>query len=644
MGDDVRRTQLEREVTALKAQVAALEARARDGQFDAAVVAIAQNSPDNVMLVDPQGVIQYINWTVPHLTPDQVRGTPVHRYVGTEFHALMDQCFAEVRATAEPSRYETFYVSPEGTVSYWESRVAPVVRDGKVVSLVINSSNVSAGRAAEAERQRFFTMSRDLLCVADGSGYFKRVNPAFERTLGFSDAELIASPFIDFAHPDDRAATEAVVTGLIAGEEVIDFANRYRCNDGSYRWISWRAIAEPGGGKLIYAVGRDVTETRMLEAQLRQSQKMDAIGQLAGGIAHDFNNLLMAIQGNVQLALTARSTDAASPFLREVGKAGDRATALTRQLLSFSRQQPIAVQVVDVGQLARDLMNLLRRLIDERIRIDLRVGAGSMLVQGDPGQLEQVILNLCVNARDAMSSVGTITIDIAIPEIDQAFVAEHRWARAGQFVRISVTDDGSGMSREVQERAFDPFFTTKPPGKGTGLGLATVYGILKQHTGFIEITSELGRGTVVSAYLPLQAGHTGREPEQVAEHVSGGNEVVLVAEDEDAVRSVVVNMLETAGYRVLIARDGAEAVQVFRAHADEIRLLLLDVVMPNMTGPSACAAIRALRPDVAVIYSTGYADGATAAALIGDGTPVLDKPYLPAVLLREVRRALDTPR
>lgn len=639
MGEENLRARLELEVASLTAQLATIAARPLE--VDPAVVAIAQSTTDNVMLLDRNGVIQYINWTVPDLTPDQVRGTPATRYVGAEFHAAMRQCFTDVCNTAKPSRYETFYVSPEGKVSYWESRVAPVVRDGRVVNLVVSSSDVTAGRAAEAERQRFFTMSRDLLCVADTTGYFKRVNPAFERTLGFSETELLAAPFVDFVHPEDREVTEAAVAQLSAGQEVVDFQNRYRCKDGSYRWLSWRAISEPDNSRLIYAVGRDITDTRLLEAQLRQSQKMDAIGQLAGGIAHDFNNLLMAIQGNVQLALHPRGTEGPAPFLKEIGKAGDRAAALTRQLLAFSRQQPIAATTLDVGALANDLMNLLRRVIDERVRIQLSVAPGDLLVRGDTGQLEQVIINLCVNARDAIPAAGTVAIEVTAPEINQAFVSEHRWARAGRFVRISVADDGSGMSNDVQERAFDPFFTTKQPGKGTGLGLATVYGIVQQHSGFIEIDSEVGRGTTVSVYLPQHVGRADARSKPDEPAAVAGNETVLVAEDDAAVLRVVVKTLEGAGYRVLTAHDGAEALRLFRAHSTEIGLVLLDVVMPNMTGPDAAAAIRAVRPEVAVVFSTGYADAEAAAALERDDTPVLHKPYPPATLLCEVRRVLD---
>jgi PAS domain S-box-containing protein len=607
---------------------------------DPALVSVASNSPDNIMLVDMDGVIQYINWTVPDLTVDQVIGTKVFNYVPESFREPMAACFERVRASGKPDAYETVYISQTGDVTYWESRVGPVEREGVIVGYAIISSNATARRTADEDRDRFFNLSLDMLFVAGLDGYFKRINPALERTLGYTEQELLAAPLIEFVHADDRARTRSMIDRLAAGEQVVDFENRCRAKAGGYRWLSWRAVADPGRG-VIYAVARDVTDQKALEDQLRHSQKMDGIGQLAGGVAHDFNNLLLAILSNTEFAHREASAEKRDEYLAGVRDATLKAADVTRQLLTFARRHPVNPIVLDPNELLEKLMSLLRRLIPESIEIEILPGANVPLVHADPGQVEQVVLNLCVNARDAMPRGGNLTIQTENLVIDSRTHTIHRWAKPGRYLLLTVSDTGGGIDPTIRERVFEPFFTTKKPGSGTGLGLATVYAIVQQHEGEVRFHSQPGLGTTFEVYLPATDRKLPElEKEEVAEAV-GGSETILVAEDEDMVRHLVVRILEDAGYRVLVARDGREAVSIFKQHADEVDLVLFDVIMPRLTGPEAYSAILLENPDVPAIFTSGYSNAESFADVQRMAAQVFPKPYTPDALLREVRRVLD---
>ncbi len=623
------------EIERLRARVRELEA-----DLDPAVVSIAENSPDNIMLLDVHGRIQYINRTVPDLTREEVLGRAVFEFVGAEFHEGIKRCFARVLDTKKPSRYVTWYQAPDGERSYWESSVGAVERDGKVEGFAVITTNVTEQRRDAEERERFFNLSMDMLCVADFDGYFQRVNRAFEVTLGYDSRELFARPFIEFVHPDDVVPTQGAMDRLARGEAVIDFENRYRRNDGKYRVFSWRAVSDEGRRR-AYAVARDITEKKSLEEQLRQSQKMDAIGQLAGGVAHDFNNLLLAVQGNIEFALHSVNDVERGQFLKEATKATDRAAELTKQLLTFGRRQPMNPTTVELNDLARDMMNLLRRLIPESIEIDFIPGHQLAPIVADRSQVEQVIVNLCVNARDAMPNGGRITIETENVLVNGAYTKTHPWARPGRYVILTVTDTGVGMEKEVQEHLFEPFYTTKEQGRGTGLGLATVYGIVQQHEGLLHVYSEPGKGSSFKIYLPVTERLAARVGSKLEPPVPGGSETVLVAEDEEMVRAVIVRVLKNAGYEVLIATNGVEAVQLFKQQRSKVSLVILDVIMPKLNGPEAAELIRGTRPDVRVLFTSGYTDAALAGQ---DETELLlQKPFEPDRLLRTIRELLDGP-
>jgi PAS domain S-box-containing protein len=544
-----------------------------------------------------------------------------------------------VLRSGKGTRFETIYADGDN-VLVWDVRVGAIRFEGEIIGLIAITNNVTEQRRDHADRDRFFSLSLDLLVVASPNGYFKRANPAFGETLGYGSTELTATPFIDLVHPDDRAATREVFEGVLRGTRVVDFENRYRRKDGEYRVFSWRATLDPVTGD-VYAVARDITAQRATEAQLRQAQKMEAVGQLAGGIAHDFNNLLLAIGANTELALASVTQKSeAAEYLDEIAIASRRAAELTNHLLAFSRRQPFHPIVIDLNEVTGGLMKMLRRLLPENIGIDLIPGQNLSTVSGDPTQLEQVIVNLCVNARDAMEQGGKLTIETENILLDGRYCEAHPSAKPGRYVLLRVTDTGVGMTAEVRERAFEPFFTTKAAHRGTGLGLSTVYGIVQQHGGMIHVDSELGEGTTVKIYFPADSRLTTSSGDKSEERPRRGQETILLAEDEEHVRKVLVEVLHSAGYRTLVATNGLEAVRVLREQNEPVHLALLDVVMPELDGPETWERLRSLSPGLRVLFISGYADGRCSARLPPDAE-VLGKPFRIEDLLTRLRKKLD---
>jgi signal transduction histidine kinase/ActR/RegA family two-component response regulator len=381
-----------------------------------------------------------------------------------------------------------------------------------------------------------------------------------------------------------------------------------------------------------------------LETQLFQSQRMESIGTLAGGIAHDFNNILTAIIGNIQLLRRRLEPGSrAFEYLRDIDSAASRAASLTRQLLSFSRRQQLERTAVNVNDLISNLMNMLRRIIGEDIEISVRAAEDLLLVSADVSQLEQVLVNLAVNARDAMPGGGQMVIETRRVSLSEFHRKTHPWLRPGNYVQIAITDTGCGMDAETQQRAFEPFFTTKGPGEGTGLGLSVAYGIIKQHDGFIHLYSEPEVGTTFRIYLPpAETGAEIQAPEKTQTVLTGGTETILVAEDEDSLRKLAYDVLTGLGYTILLASDGIEAVELYQAHRDRISLLLLDIVMPRQGGRATFEAIREMGSSVPVIFMTGYsAEIARSRFITTSRAAILQKPYTPESLGLKVREILN---
>jgi PAS domain S-box-containing protein len=490
--------------------------------------------------------------------------------------------------------------------------------------------------------------SGEVIFMTDREGVFTFVNPEFTRLYGYTEQEVVvrkATPRVlksgQSSHEDDAIFWKTILNKLVVKKELVN-----KSKDG--RLVNIESSVSPildeqGDIAGFLAIQRDITERRQLELQLAQSQKMEAVGRLAGGVAHDFNNLLTVISGYAELLLDGTSSgNPTRTSLEEIRKAGERAAALTRQLLAFSRQQVLAPQVLDLNAAIAEMDKMLRRLIGEDIDLVILPGANVGRIKADPGQIEQVIMNMAVNARDAMPEGGKLTIEAANVDLDGSYAQRDTEAAPGRYVMLAVTDNGSGMDQETQARIFEPFFTTKAQGKGTGLGLATVYGIVKQSGGFIWVYSELGQGTTFKIYLPrVEEIAAAVEPVRARPAPHRGSETILVVEDEEALRSLIRTVLEANGYTVLAASGGIEALGICKIQSCAIHLVLTDVVMPQMTGRELVKRMASLRPETKVLYMSGYTDNAMVHhGVLDGGTPFLQKPFTPDALARKVREVL----
>lgn len=481
----------------------------------------------------------------------------------------------------------------------------------------------------------------------------------WKEMLGFEEDEIKDSleEWEKRVHPDDLASCYVELNRHLKGETPF-YQDEYRmfCKDGTCKWIldrgkviQWTAEGVPvrflGTHTDISDRKQAEAEREKLEGQLLQSQKMEAVGQLAGGVAHDFNNLLQIILGNVDMIIKELGQDLPSGGpLDDVRMAAERAADLTHQLLAFSRRQVIQPVTLDLNDLIQGMLKMIRRLIGEHI--DLRFWPEHNLgpVQADRGQIEQIVMNLCVNAHDAMPKGGTLTIVTRSVAIDSNYCDDHPWASEGRYALMSVTDTGIGMDEITRMRVFEPFFTTKSMGHGTGLGLATVYGIVKHHNGFIHVYSEPGKGTEFKIYLPVV--DSPLEEVRIMEErgTLNGTETILVAEDEDMVRELAVRLLEDAGYIVHAAYDGEEAVRIFRENANSIDLALLDVMMPRISGREVMERIKAMSPQMRFLFCSGYSENVIHTDfVVEEGVHIITKPYRREGLLRAIREVLDAP-
>ncbi len=488
----------------------------------------------------------------------------------------------------------------------------------------------------------------------DAAGTCTFCNPAALRLLGHAtEGELLGRNVHAIVHhtrPNGAGYPQEdcpLVRTARSGKAVRILDEVFWREDGtSFPVECWSYPMTEGGVQIGAVVGFiDISERTALEQQLRQSQKLEAIGRLAGGIAHDFNNLLTAIVGHATLARdSAEEGSQVREDLEQVLETAEKATSLTRRILAFSRKQPMSLAPVDVNETILGMGKVLSRLLGEDVEVVYRMAGGALVTMADRGQLEQVLLNLWTNARDAMPGGGRLVVGTQAITCDASGAAALGLDGPGRYALVTVEDSGVGMDERTRQRAFEPFFTTKEQGKGTGLGLAIVYGIVRQHRGHVRVASEPGRGTTFSIHLPLASGVAAHPEPPPQAPVQGGAETVLVAEDNDAVRSLARSVLEGAGYRVLLARDGREAVALHAAHADEIALCLFDVVMPRLGGREALAAVRGRRPACPAILMSGYAPAEPGpAAPEHADVPFLAKPFTPRDLLRRVREVLDRP-
>jgi PAS domain S-box-containing protein len=479
-------------------------------------------------------------------------------------------------------------------------------------------------------------------------GKFLDVNPALIAMLGYDSAEEVLGldPRQDvFLNPEQhsRLMKEFERSGRLDDLEV-----RWRRKDGNAITVhlSGRAVNTPEGpDQVLEIIAQDVTERRVLEDQFRQAQKMEAVGRLAGGVAHDFNNLLMVVSGYTEvLRERTERSNPLYPKIEAIQQAADRATTLTRQLLAFSRKQLLELKVVDVNAIVGDIERLLRPLIGENIELVTRLAPDLGRTRADAGQIEQVIMNLVVNSKDAMPDGGKITLQTANASLDEDLRREYSYIQPGPYVMLSVSDNGHGMDKETQARIFEPFFTTKGKSKGTGLGLSTVYGIVKQSGGYVFVQSEAGRGTTFRIYLPRV--EDAAEPlgqVRAAQAALGGSETVLLVEDEESVRQLVRETLEAKGYKVLEADHGAAALRIVSAHQGAIDMLITDVVMPGMSGRELARQLATSHPQTKVLYLSGYTEDAIVhQGVLDPGTAFLQKPFTLQMLSRKVREVLSS--
>ncbi len=506
---------------------------------------------------------------------------------------------------------------------------------------------------SKAERDRLWTLSQDMLARADYAGGLLAVNPAWTKVLGWSEHELLTNPYADIINPENIAATTAALVEMGETRQPTRFENRILSKDGRWTSIGWTVAPEPDGIHFI-AVGRDLSEDKVREqllaqAQeaLRQSQKMEAVGQLTGGIAHDFNNLLAGISGSLELLekrLDEGRLTGIARYITAAQASADRAATLTQRLLAFSRRQTLDPRAVDVNRLVADMEDLIRRTVGPTIEVEFRPEAELWSTKIDVSQLENALLNLSINARDAMApNGGRLTIETANKVLDGTAATE-RDLTAGEYVYLCVGDTGTGMTPEIIEKAFDPFFTTKPMGQGTGLGLSMIHGFVRQSGGQVRIKSVVGEGTRMCLYLPRHAGplDTPDEPAAPRDNQAGHGETVLVIDDEPAIRMLVVEMLTDSGYRALEAEDGPGGLAILRSDA-VIDLLITDVGLPGgLNGRQVADAARESRPGLKVLFVTGYAEN----ALVGNGhldngMEILTKPFVLADLGDRIRKMLE---
>jgi len=742
-----------------------------------------ESAPSGIVVTNQEGTIILVNSYT-----EKLFGYKREELIGQKVEMLLPPRYRDKHGShrhgyyADPSARlmgqgrDLFGLRKDGKEVPVEIGLNPIQTEQRIV-VVSTIVDITERKRAEEENRNFFTLSLDMLCIAGFDGYFKKLSPSWEKTLGFTVEELCTKPFLEFVHPEDREKTIAEAQKLSTGIDVISFENRYLCKNGSYKWILWNAasslkeeliyasardvtekkraeketkklmeqalveselkyrelvdevndgyyITDKEGvmtfvnsaltkilgykhpeeligrnfmellspdmaqevkayyrnlmegkkveefsiskiirpdGKEVYlevkpvpthkdskiagskGIIRDITERKQLEQQLRQSQKMEAVGRLAGGIAHDFNNLLTVIIGYSQIIHNRLPED--DPLRKdaeEVRKSAMRAASLTKQLLAFSRKQVLQPKKMNLNNVVTETEKMLGRVIGENIELVTVTSPMLGSVMADPGQIEQVIMNLVVNARDAMEEGGKLTIETTNVILDENYARLNPGAKPGHYAMLAVTDSGSGMDNETLSHLFEPFFTTKAPGKGTGLGLSTVYGIIKQSGGYISAYSEVNKGTSFKVYLPLVSGTPqAAEANKTGKIVYKPSETILLAEDEETVRTLAVRILSDQGYMVLETGDPLQAIQIMQNHKGKIDLVITDIIMPGMTGLGLVQRIQITHPDVKVLYISGYTDTAMLhQGVLESDTAFLQKPFTPQALLKKVREVI----
>ena len=633
------------------------KARAEEAlrRSEANLRAIFNNSLQAFILIDPDGTIQALNSTAVEWSA-RILGNPVRE--GVRIGDFLPEAEVAFRAAlaGETRNLERCFHDTDGSERWFETTHAPVVdEEGGIIGVCLNARDIStrkqaerALRESEARYRDLFDNASDLVCATDPHGAFVYVNRAWQEAIGLSQAELGQRRFMDVVHPDSRERCAEVTHRVLAGETqtqvelvLVTAAGLPITVEGNLS-----CTLREGRAVLMRGIYRDITERKRVEDQLRQAERMQAAGRLAGGMAHEVNNMMTGVLGFSEFLLRSFSEDdPRRGEVQEIIRAGSRASDVTRQLLAFTRQQLLHPELLDLNTVVTGLEKMLRRTLGEDHALELKLTPEIGLIRADRGQLEQILVNLILNARDAMREHGRVTIATGGAALDEVYAQAHGGVGIppGEYVRLSVTDTGAGMEPATQARIFEPFFTTKPVGQGTGLGLSTVYGIVKQSAGFVWCYSEPGQGTTFKIYLP----HAGSRaapvpPVRQPAKLRGGSETILVVEDEEIVRALACRGLREQGYAVIEARHGREALEQVERGDAPIHLVISDVVMPELSGRELGARLAVLRPDLPVLYMSGYTgDDVIQRGLLEPGLPFQQKPFTPEGLGRKVREMLD---
>jgi two-component system, cell cycle sensor histidine kinase and response regulator CckA len=614
-------------------------------------------SSEVIFMTDTAGTITYVNPAFVRVygyEPSEVVGRETPRILKSGLRSADEYTdFWQQLKACQVVRGEFINRTKAGDLVHIDNSANPIVDHGRLVGFLAIQRDITQRKATEAalrqSEHRYRTLAEaahDSIFIINRGGELEYANTVSMERFGIRSEDAIGKRLHDLFPEETADEIWRDVSTVFETRVRQYFEGRFETPDGELWLGTWLVPMTDDGAEpySIMGVARDITEQKRLERQFLQAQKMEAIGQLTGGIAHDFNNLLTAILGYSELilALPGLAPEIAAD-VKEVTKAGERASRLTRQLLTFSRRQVTTPQALNLHDIVCELQKLLGRVINEDIRLDIVAGHPLERVRADAGQIEQLIVNLVVNARDAMPQGGTLKVETANVDLDDRFVRRHAGAVPGHYVALSVQDTGCGMTTDVLAHVFEPFFTTKPAGKGTGLGLATVYGIVKQSGGYVVIDSEPGAGTTVTAYFPVVHEESAVfVPQSLSAEAAGGTETILVVEDEAGLRLLMQRALQQRGYVVLNAANVAEALDIAESHAAAIDLLLTDVVMPGLSGPDLAQRVVRLHPAIKVLYVSGFANLAQGGSLSRKAA-LLPKPFTPQSLAARVRECLDRP-
>jgi PAS domain S-box-containing protein len=620
---------------------------------------LVQNSSDLVTILAPDGTITYVSDSAERIvgySPADLVGTSLLEYIDKSHLEPVRRLLHTNGKSSVTGPIEFSLRRADGSLVWLEAVGSNLLSDPTIRGIVLNARDVSERKRADLalreseERYRdLFDNASDLVCMAAPDGSLLYVNQAWQHGTGYGDEEIGRMQLLDIVHPESRAYYTEVVDRVLRGERLDHVELVFVPKAGTPITVEGNLSCtfKEGVPSAIRGIYRDITERKRVEEHLRRAERMQAAGKLAGGVAHEVNNMMTGVIGFSEFLLRSlESNDPRRADVEEVIKAGTRAADVTRQLLAFTRQQFLRPQVVQINTVVTEMEKMLRRSLGEDKLMELRLSPDAGEIRADRGQLEQVLINLVLNARDAMTGHGRVSIETTPSVWDEVYAQRHEGVDLprGQYVMLAVSDNGCGMDTVVKERIFEPFFTTKPIGQGTGLGLSTVYGIVKQSGGYIWVYSEPGEGSVFKVYLPQAA--VDAKPDEPAIQLppvpTGGSETILVIEDEDIVRNLACRGLRDHGYKVVEARNGAQGLRFITEHPETIDLVISDVVMPEMGGRELGRVLAKMDSELPILYMSGYTgEDVVQRGLLDPGAPFQQKPFTPAGMAGKVRAMLD---